>query len=47
MTAEQLWLLFATGQPVSDLTIQFLTWCGDRVDGLGQHLLLLVSDNAL
>jgi DDE superfamily endonuclease len=42
----QLWLRFATGQPVSTLTRQFLTWCCQRLDALGKRALLLVWDNA-
>jgi DDE superfamily endonuclease len=43
---EQLWLRFATGQPVSALTLQFLTWCCQRLAALGKRALLLVWDNA-
>jgi len=43
---EQLWLRFATGQPVSGLTPQFLAWCSDRLEGLEKQALLLVWDNA-
>ena len=45
-TPEQLWLRCATGQPVSGLTTQFLTWCCARLSALGKHVLLLVWDNA-
>jgi DDE superfamily endonuclease len=45
-TPEQLWLRFATGQPGSGLTTQFLAWCGARLSALGKHALLLVWDNA-
>jgi hypothetical protein len=41
-----MWLRFATGQPVSSLTTQFLAWCCDRVDGLGKQALLLGWDHA-
>ena len=44
--AEQVWLRFATGQPVSDLTTQFLAWCSEQLERLGQPALLLVWDNA-
>jgi len=43
---EQLWLRFATGQPVSALTLQFLAWCCDRLAALEKRALLLVWDNA-
>ena len=45
-TPEQLWLRFATGQPVSALTRQFLASCCDRLAALGKRALLLVWDNA-
>jgi hypothetical protein len=43
---EQLWVRFVTGQPVSAHTIEFLTWCCDRLATLGKRALLLVWDNA-
>jgi hypothetical protein len=43
---EPLWLRFATGQPVSALTLQFLAWCCDRLAALEKRALLLVWDNA-
>jgi transposase len=43
---EQLWRRFATGQPVSGLTTQFLTWCCDRLAALEKRALLLVWDHA-
>ncbi len=45
-TSEQIWLRFATGQPVSDLTTQFLAWCSERLAAQGKRALLLVWDNA-
>ena len=45
-TPEQIWLRFATGQPVSDLTTQFLAWCVERLAAQGKTALLLVWDNA-
>ena len=45
-TPEQIWLRFATGQPVSALTTQFLAWCGERLGAQGKRALLLVWDNA-
>ena len=45
-TPEQIWLRFATGQPVSDLTTQFLAWCCERLAAQGKRALLLVWDNA-
>lgn len=46
MVPEQLWLRFATGPPVSALTVQFLAWGCDRLATLGMQALLLVWDNA-
>lgn len=43
---EQLWLRFASGQPVSGLTTQFLHWCCDQLAVQGIRALLLVWDNA-
>lgn len=45
-TPDPVWLRFATGQPVSDLTTQFLTWCCDRLTRLGQRVWVLIWDNA-
>ncbi len=45
-TPEQIWLRFATGQPVSVLTTQFLAWCSARLAAQGKRALLLVWDNA-
>ena len=45
-TPAQIWLRFAQGQPVSDLTIQFLAWCSARLAAHGKRALLLVWDNA-
>ncbi len=44
---EQLWLRFATGQPVSPLTLQFVSWCCQRLAALGRRVLLLVSNDPL
>jgi len=45
-TPDQVWLRFATGQPVSDLTTQFLAWCCDQLTALGKRTLVLIWDNA-
>ena len=45
-TPEQIWLRFATGQPVSEVTAQFLAWCSERLAAQGNRALLLVWDNA-
>ena len=44
--SDELWLRFVDGRPVSALTIQFLTWCCDRVAARGQTTLALIWDNA-
>ena len=45
-TPEQIWLRFATGQPVSGLTTQSLAWCCSKLARLGKRARLLVWDNA-
>ena len=45
-TPEQVWLRFASGQPVSGLTTEFLEWCCKRLASQGKRALLLVWDNA-
>ncbi len=45
-TPEQIWLRFASGQPVSALTTQFLEWSCERLAAQGKRALLLVWDNA-
>lgn len=45
-TPEQVWVRFATGQPVSALTTPFLAWCCARLAALGKQVLLLIWDNA-
>jgi transposase len=44
--AEEVWLRFVTGHPVSAMTEQFLTWCCDRLAAEGITTLVLVWDNA-
>jgi len=44
--AEAVWLRFVEGRPVSAITTQFLTWCGDRLAAQGVTTLVLVWDNA-
>lgn len=45
-SAEQVWVRFASGQPVSNLTTQFLAWCCTQLATCGKRALLLVWDNA-
>ncbi len=43
---EQVWVRFATGQPVSALTTQFLTWCCTQLTAVGVRVWVLIWDNA-
>jgi transposase len=44
--AEQVWLRFVDGRPVSAITTQFLAWLCDKAQALGKRVLVLVWDNA-
>jgi transposase len=44
--ADQMWLRFVTGRPVSAVTIAFLAWCSARLAAQGFTALLLIWDNA-
>src|SRR5215510_3233756 len=44
--AEQMWLRFVAGRPVSAITIEFLTWCSAQLAAQGFAALLLIWDNA-
>jgi len=39
-------LRFVEGQPMSDFTINFLTWCCEHIETQGKTALLMVWDNA-
>lgn len=43
---EEVWLRFVDGRPVSALTAQFLTWCGERLAASGTTTVVVVWDNA-
>jgi DDE superfamily endonuclease len=45
-TAEQTWLRFVDGRPLSTVTIAFLDWCCAKLAAQGKSVLLLVWDNA-
>src|SRR5512144_2823445 len=45
-TPEQIWVRFATGQPVSALTTPFLAWGCARLAALRKQALLLIWDHA-
>jgi transposase len=44
--AEQMWLRFVAGRPVSTVTIDFLAWCSAQLPAQGFTALLLIWDNA-
>ena len=44
--ADQMWLRFVTGRPVSAVTIDFLAWCSAQLAAHGFTALLLIWDNA-
>jgi hypothetical protein len=45
-TADELWLRFVDGRPVSAITTQFLRWCGEQAAARGLTTLVCVWDNA-
>jgi hypothetical protein len=44
--ADQMWLRFVTGRPMSAVTIEFLAWCSAQLAAQGFTALLLIWDNA-
>jgi hypothetical protein len=44
--AEQTWLRFVDGRPLSVVTLSFLDWCCAHLEAQGKTALLLVWDNA-
>jgi hypothetical protein len=44
--ADQMWLRFVTGRPVSAVTIAFLAWCSAQLAAQGFTALRLIWDNA-
>ena len=44
--AEDLWLRFVDGRPISGVTIQFLAWCAERLAQAGTTALVLIWDQA-
>ena len=44
--ADQMWLRFVAGRPVSAVTIEFLAWCSARLAAQGFTALLLIWDKA-
>jgi len=45
-TEEKILLRFVEGRPVSDITIQFLEWCCERLEAMNKRVLALIWDNA-
>ncbi len=43
---EKILLRFVDGRPVSDITIQFLAWCCQKLEELHKRVLALIWDNA-
>jgi hypothetical protein len=46
LQADQMWLRFVTGRPVSAVTIDVLAWCAAQLAVQGLTALLLIWDNA-
>jgi hypothetical protein len=44
--AEQVWLRFVDGRPISAVTTQFLAWCLEQAAAQGKTALVLIWDNA-
>jgi DDE superfamily endonuclease len=44
--ADEIWLRFVDGRPVSPVTIDYLDWCCRKLQARGQEALLLIWDNA-
>jgi transposase len=44
--ADELWLRFVDGRPVSAVTIDYLDWCCRKLQAAGKEALLLIWDNA-
>lgn len=44
--AEEMWLRFVEGRPVSAVTTSYLAWCAERAAARGMRFLVMVWDNA-
>jgi hypothetical protein len=44
--ADQIWLRFVDGRPVSPVTIDYLDWCCRKLEAAGKEALLMIWDNA-
>jgi transposase len=45
-TADQMWLRFVDGRPVSPVTIDYLAWCCGKLHAASKEALCLIWDNA-
>ena len=43
---ERTWLRFVDGRPVGAITTRFLSWCCQKLEGLGKKVWVLIWDNA-
>jgi hypothetical protein len=46
VAADEIWLRFVDGRPVSPITIDYLDWCCRKLQAAGKEALLLIWDNA-
>ena len=44
--AEDIWLRFVDGRPVSGITTEFVDWCCAKLELMGKRAFLRVWDNA-
>jgi hypothetical protein len=44
--ADEIWLRFVDGRPVSPVTIDYLDWCCRKLEAAGKEALLMIWDNA-
>jgi DDE superfamily endonuclease len=44
--ADQMWLRFVDGRPVSSVTVAYLDWCCRKLHAAGKDALCLIWDNA-
>jgi hypothetical protein len=46
VAADQMWLRFVDGRPVSPVTIDYLDWCCRKLQAADKEALFLIWDNA-
>lgn len=44
--ADEIWLRFVDGRPVSGISIEFVDWCCGKLELMGKKAFLMVWDNA-